>query len=78
MNTLKVSKSVASLTVGVGVMKIVSNVVDACVPVNPGLEKLVVICGKLGLASLAAEVTMKHFEDKFDEVFEWLTKNVSN
>lgn len=72
MNALEITKTAASMVVGIGTSKIVHSIIDNNVVTVKTVDTITVAAGSLVLGSMAADATKKYLDAKIDGAADWI------
>lgn len=78
MSKLDIAKQGIGVVVGAGVGSIVRGIVDATVPQETPVQRVLVLVGKVSISSFVTHHVKLHVNDAIDEVVEWYKTNTSD
>lgn len=77
MTKIEFAKKVATLIVGMGTTKIVSDVIKNNVEPSNVAEKVTIFAGSMVIGSMASDATKSYTDAKIDAAITWWRQNVS-
>lgn len=78
MNYLNLAKQAIKLVVGVGVSKIVNDIIENNVEAEKAHHKVAVPVASTVVGLMAADASSDYIDYAIDEIAEWWTENVTN
>lgn len=72
MNALEITKTAASMIVGVGTSKIVHSIINNNVDPETAVDTVTIAAGSLVIGSMATDATKKYLDTKINDAVAWV------